>query len=182
MVVIRPGDANEVVAAYRHAMQMDHSPCVLVMTRQALPTFDRTRFAPASGLSKGAYVLADCDAEVPEIILIATGSEVPLAVAAYDALKSRGVAVRVVSMPSWELFEDQTEQYRQSVLPDAAQTRVAIEQGATLGWERYVGRKGTVIGMHSFGASAPLNQLNDHFGFTAENVIKICEDVLAAAE
>ncbi len=182
MVVIRPGDANEVVEAYRYAVQMAHSPCTLVLTRQALPTLDRARFAPASGLAKGAYVLADCDGDTPDIILIATGSEVPLAVAAYGALHARGVAVRVVSMPSWELFEAQPEQYQQSVLPDAAQTRVAIEQGATLGWERYVGRRGTVIGMHSFGASAPLNQLADHFGFTAEHVITVCDDVLAKAK
>ncbi|MGV8951290.1 MAG: transketolase [Cypionkella sp.] len=182
MVVIRPGDANEVVEAYRYAMQMERSPCALVLTRQPLPTLDRTRFAPASGLAKGAYVLADCDSVTPDIILIATGSEVSLAVAAYENLQSRGVAARVVSMPSWELFEGQPEPYQQSVLPDAAQTRVAIEQGATLGWERYVGRRGTVIGMHSFGASAPLNQLAEYFGFTAEHVLKACDDVLAKAK
>ena len=178
LVVFRPGDANEVVAAYRCALTLKRTPCAIVLTRQAVPTLDRTGFNPATGVAKGAYVLVDSGADMPEIILIASGSELSLAVAAFDVLKSRGVKSRVVSMPSWEMFEKQTPQYKEGVLPSRVEKRVAIEQGSTFGWERYVGRNGAVIGMEGFGASAPLKALNAHFGFTADHIVEVCEATL----
>jgi transketolase len=143
----------------------------MALTRQALPTVDRTKYKPASGLAKGAYVLADPpDGAKPDVILIGTGSEVQLCVGAYENMTKDGLKVRVVSMPSWELFEHQDEAYRESVLPAAVTARVSVEQGATLGWERWVGATGTKVGMHTFGASAPLKDLLVKFGFTAEKV------------
>ena len=171
LINIRPGDANEVSEAWRVIMQLKHEPVTLALTRQALPTLDRTKYAPASGLAKGAYVLADADGGKPQVILIGTGSEVYLCVEAYEQLKKEGVQARVVSMPSWELFERQSQAYREQVLPPAVTARVAVEQGSTLGWARYVGLNGAVIGMKSFGASAPFQQLQKKFGFTVENIV-----------
>ena len=171
LTLLRPGDANEVVEAYRYIMQLRHRPVALVLSRQALPTLDRKKYASASGLAHGAYVLADPPDGAAEVILIATGSEVSLAVEAHEKLLAGGVRSRVVSMPSWDLFAQQSEAYRDSVLPPAVEARVAIEQASTLGWERYVGRKGAVIGMHTFGASAPLKALQQEFGFTVDHVV-----------
>jgi transketolase len=152
----------------------------LVLTRQAVPTLDRTKYAPASGLARGAYVLADSEG-TPEVLLIGTGSEVSLCLAAYEQLKGEGVKARVVSMPSWELFEQQDEAYRDSVLPPSVPARVAVEQAAAFGWERWVGLRGTVIGMRTFGASAPLKHLLQKFGFTVESVVSAARDTLAKA-
>ncbi len=171
LLVIRPADANEVAEAWRVALSQKHKPTCLVLSRQALPTLDRAAgFAPASGLSRGAYVLAEAEGGAPEVVLIATGSEVALALAARDRLAAEGVRTRVVSMPSWELFEEQSEAYRDAVLPPDVPGRVAVEQGAVMGWDRYVGRGGSIIGMRTFGASAPLAVLSDKFGFTPERV------------
>ena len=181
MTVLRPGDANEVTEAYRVALQMKHRPALMVLSRQPLPTLDRSRLAPASGVAKGAYVLADPPQGVPEVILIATGSEVSLAVAAHDLLVAQGIRSRVVSMPSWDIFELQPREYRDSVLPPAITARVAIEQASTFGWSRYVGERGRVIGMETFGASAPLKELMKKFGFEPENVVAAAKEVLGRA-
>jgi transketolase len=149
-----------------------------VLTRQALPTIDRSKFAPASGVAKGAYVLADAANGKPDVILMATGSEVQLCMAAYEKLKAEGINARVVSMPSWELFEKQDAAYRESVLPSSIAARVSVEMAATTGWERYVGAKGKMIGMHSFGASAPLKDVLKKFGFVAENLVATAKEVL----
>jgi transketolase len=178
MTVIRPGDANEVVEAYRYVMQLKHRPAVLVLSRQPLPTLDRAKYAAATGVARGAYVLADAAGPTPGVILVATGSEVGLAVAAHEQLIAGGRRSRVVSMPSWDVFEQQVQDYRDSVLPPAVTARVAIEQASTFGWERYVGATGRVIGMSAFGASAPLKALQQHFGFTVEHLVAIAEDVL----
>ena len=178
LVTIRPADANEVVEVYRYAMKLRHKPAVLVLSRQALPTLDRTRYAAASGASRGAYVLADAIDGKPELILIASGSEVILAVAAQERLTAGGIRSRVVSMPSWEIFESQTQEYRDSVLPPQVTARVAVEQGSTFGWERYVGTTGRVIGMHTFGASAPLKELQRKYGFEPEYVVAAAKQVL----
>jgi transketolase len=178
MIVLRPGDANEVVEAYRVIMQLRRSPVSLVLTRQAIPTFDRTKYAPASGLAKGAYVLADASDGKPSVILMATGSEVHLCVEAYEKLKGEGINARVVSMPSWELFEQQDSAYRESIFPASVTARVSVEMAATFGWERYVGPKGKSIGMHTFGASAPIKDLLKRFHFTVENVIATAKEVL----
>jgi transketolase len=178
LVTLRPGDANEVVEAYRYIVQLRHQPAVLALSRQPLPTFDRTRYAPASGVAQGAYVLADAPGGNPELILIASGSEVSLAVEAYEQLIKDGVRARVVSMPSWDIFECQTLEYRNSVLPPAVKARVAVEQASTFGWERYVGEKGRVIGMHTFGASAPLKELQKKFGFVPDQVVAVAKEVL----
>lgn len=172
MVVLRPGDANEVAEAWRVAMQLKEQPCCLILSRQALPTLDRSRYAAASGLARGAYVLADAEGGTPQIILMATGSEVSLAVAAHEALTRDGIRTRVVSMPSWELFEQQPEEYRRSVLPPEVTARLAIEQASVIGWDRYVGLGGRVIGMRSFGASAPIAALLGKFGFTPDKVVE----------
>ena len=169
MIVLRPADANEVAQAWRVAMGSHEHPVALVLSRQALPTVDRDVYASAEGVARGGYVLAD--ATDPKVILIGTGSEVSLCLGAYEALKAEGVAARVVSMPSWELFEQQDEAYQRSVLPDAVVGRVAVEQGSVIGWDRYVGRGGAVIGMHTFGASAPASDLLTKFGFTPEKVL-----------
>ena len=179
LVTIRPGDANEVVEAYRYIMQLRHEPAVLALSRQPLPTLDRTKYAAASGVAHGAYVLADAPGGNPELILIASGSEVSLAVEAYERLVKEGVRARVVSMPSWDIFEHQTPEYRNSVLPPNVKARVAIEQGSTFGWERYIGESGRVIGMHTFGASAPLKALQKKFGFEPDRVVSVAKEVLA---
>jgi transketolase len=179
LVTLRPGDANEVVEAYRYIMQLRHQPAVLALSRQPLPTLDRNRYAPASGVARGAYILADAPGGNPEVILIGSGSEVSLAVQAHDQLLAEGIRARVVSMPSWDIFEHQTQQYRDSVLPPNVKARVAIEQGSTLGWERYVGQEGCIIGMHTFGASAPLKELQKKFGFEPGRVVGAVRDLLA---
>jgi transketolase len=179
LVLLRPADANEVVEAYRYVMQLRHKPAAIVVSRQALPTFDRSRYASAAGVARGAYVLADAKDGAPEIILIATGSEVSLAIDAYEKLKSDGIRCRVVSMPSWDIFEDQPQAYREAVLPPQVTARIAIEQGSTLGWDRYVGPRGKVIGMKTFGASAPLKELQRKFGFEPERIVDLAREMLA---
>jgi transketolase len=181
LVMLRPGDANEVVEAYRYIMQLRHEPVVLTLSRQPLPTLDRTRYAPAAGVAKGAYVLADAPGGDSEVILIATGSELSLAVEAHEQLVKEGIRSRVVSMPSWEIFEHQPDEYRESVLPRAVKARVAIEQASTFGWERYVGDAGHVIGMKTFGASAPLKELQKKFGFEPGRVVAITKELLGRA-
>ena len=171
LMTIRPGDANEVVEAWRVIMQLQRHPVVLALTRQAVPTLDRTRYASAGGLAKGAYVLADASEGNPDVLLLTSGSEVSLCVEAYEQLKGEGIHARVVSMPSWELFEQQSQAYRDSVIPPAVTARVSVEQAATFGWSRYVGLKGSSIGMHTYGASAPAKDVIKHFGFTVERVV-----------
>ena len=171
LIVLRPGDANEVVEAWKIIAQLQHQPVALVLTRQNLPTFDRTKYGAASGTARGAYVLADASGGKPEVILMGTGSEVSLCVEAYEKLKAEGVQARVVSMPSWEIFERQDTAYKQSVLPASVTARVSVEMAATFGWERYVGLRGQKVGMHRFGASAPLKDLLKFFGFTVEAVV-----------
>jgi transketolase len=178
LVTIRPGDANEAVEAYRYVMQLRHQPAVLVVSRQPLPTLDRTRYAPASGVARGAYVLADAPGGDPEIILIASGSEVSLAVDAHETLLAEGIRSRVVSMPSWDIFEHQTQHYRDSVLPAKVTARVAIEQASTFGWEQYIGPWGRVIGMTTFGASAPLKELQRKFGFEPDRLVAVARELL----
>ena len=179
LVVLRPGDANEVVEAYRHIVQLRHQPAVLALSRQPLPTLDRSKYAPASGVARGAYVLGDPPGGNPEVILIASGSELSLAVGAHERLLAEGVRSRVVSMPSWDLFEHQSREYRESVLPPGVKARVAVEQGSTLGWERYVGESGQVIGMKTFGASAPLKELQRKFGFEPSRVVAAAMEQLS---
>jgi transketolase len=179
LVTLRPGDANEVVEAYRYVMQLRHQPAVLVLSRQPLPTLDRRTYAPATGVARGAYVLADPPGGNPEVILIASGSEVSLAVEAHDKLIAEGIRSRVVSMPSWDIFEHQTQEYRDSVLPPAVKARVAVEQASAFGWERYVGSSGHVIGMRTFGASAPLKALQEKFGFEPDRVAAAAKELLA---
>jgi len=178
MMVLRPGDSNEVVEAYKVVLQHKHGPSTLVLTRQAVPTLDRTKYAAASGVAKGAYVLADAAGGKPNVILMASGSELSLCVDACERLKTEGVKARVVSMPSWELFEQQDAPYKASVLPPEITARVAVEMAATFGWERYTGTKGKVIGMRRFGASAPLKDLLKKFGFSADNVVAAAREVL----
>jgi transketolase len=178
MLVLRPGDANEVVEAYKIMLQHTHGPSTLVLTRQAMPTFDRTKYAPASGVAKGAYVLADAANGKPDVILLASGSEVGLCASAYEKLTADGIKARVVSMPSWELFEKQDVAYKESVLPSNVTARVSVEMESVFGWDRYVGPKGKIIGMRSFGASAPLKDLLKKFGFEVENVVASAKEVL----
>ncbi len=178
MIVLRPGDANEVTEAYKVAIQLTKGPATLVFSRQAMPTLDRTKYAPASGVAKGAYVLIDAENGKPEVLLLATGSELQLVVAAHDLLKAQGIQSRVVSMPSWELFDAQDQAYKDSVLPPAITARVAVEMASTLGWERYVGLRGKIIGMRSFGSSAPLKDLLKKFGFDADHVVKAAKELL----
>ncbi|MGB7848344.1 MAG: transketolase C-terminal domain-containing protein, partial [Candidatus Acidiferrum sp.] len=179
LVVMRPCDGNEVAEAWKVILAMPRQPVALILTHQALPTFDRKRFAAASGLAKGAYVLADSEGAEPEVLLLGTGSEVSLCVEAYEELTRQGVRARVVSMPSWELFERQPEEYRRSVLPPAVKARVAVEQASTLGWCRYVGMDGAILGMKTFGASAPLKVLQKEFGFTTNHVVEAAKAQLA---
>jgi transketolase len=182
VIVLRPGDANEAVEAWKVVMPLKHQPALLVLSRQAMPTLDRTKYAAATGVSKGAYVLADAPGGKPELILIGTGSELSLCVDAYEKLTQEGIRTRVVSMPSWELFERQDVKYKESVLPPNVGARVSVEMGATLGWDRYVGPKGEMVGMHSFGASAPLKDLLKKFGFTTDAVIAAARKTLARAK
>jgi transketolase len=178
LVVLRPGDANEVVEAYRYILKLRHQPAVITLSRQPLPTFDRSKYASAAGVSRGAYVMADAPGGPPEIILIASGSEVSLIVEAHEVLVSRGIRSRVVSMPSWDIFEHQPQSYREEVLPPAAKVRIAVEQGSELGWDRYIGAGGRVIGMKTFGASAPLKELQRQFGFEPEKVVASAIELL----
>ena len=180
LITFRPGDANEAAEIWRVTMALKHQPSVLILSRQAMPTLDRKRFAPASGVAKGAYVLADPETgETPKVILISSGSELIMAVNTYEALAKEGIPARVVSMPSWDLFEEQTDAYKDEVFPPAIAARVAVEQAATMGWERYVGQHGAVIGMHSFGASAPLKALMSKFGFTPEHMLAAAKEQIA---
>lgn len=171
LIVMRPGDANEVTEVWKVIAKLKHAPVALVLTRQNVPTLDRTRYAAASGVAKGAYVLADAEGGKPQVILMATGSELSLCVDAYEKLKSEGIKARVVSMPCWEIFDEQDAAYKESVFPSDVTARVSVEMAATLGWERYTGSKGRNIGMHTFGASAPLKDLLQHFGFTVDKVV-----------
>jgi transketolase len=176
LIVMRPADANEVAEAWRVIMQLRHEPVALILTRQNLPTFDRTRCASAAGVARGAYVLADAENGKPDVLLMATGSEVSICVGAYEQLKAEGVAARVISMPSWELFEHQDEAYRNSVIPPDVVARVAVEKGSILGWTRYTGLKGHIVGMRTFGASAPLKELQRRFGFMPETVVEAARE------
>jgi transketolase len=182
LTMFRPGDANEVVEAYCYVMQLRHRPALLALSRQPLPTLDRSKYAPATGVARGAYVLADAPDGKPDIILIATGSELSLAANAHERLRSDGIRSRVVSMPSWDVFEREPQTYRESVLPPDVTARVAIEQASTFGWERYVGSTGRVIGMQTFGASAPLKALQKEFGFTVDNVVTAAKELLRPAK
>ena len=179
LITLRPGDANEVVEAYRYVVQLRHQPAVMALSRQPLPTLDRSKYAPASGVAQGAYVLADAPGGHPEVIIIASGSEVSLAVQAHEKLLAEGIRSRVVSMPSWEIFERQTKEYRSSVLPPEVKARVAVEQASTFGWERYVGTSGQVVGMNTFGASAPLKELQQKFGFEPDHLIAAAKEQIA---
>lgn len=179
LITLRPADANEVVEAWRVIMQLRHEPAALILSRQPLPTLDRSKYAPASGLEKGAYVLADADDGKPDVLLLATGSEVSLCINAYEQLKTEGIKARVVSMPSWEIFEKQSQEYRDSVIPPDVTARVSVEQASTLGWARYVGPTGHTIGMRTFGASAPLKELQKRFGFTPDRVVAAVKEQLA---
>ena len=172
LYTFRPADANEVVEAYRFILNLSHNPAVLVLSRQALPTLDRTKYASARGLEKGAYIVADAPDGKPKVVLMATGSELSLCIETYETLKAEGIGARVVSMPSWELFEQQDQAYRDHVLPPALKARVTVEQAAVMGWDRYAGASGSIIGMHTFGSSAPLKELVKKFGFTPEKVLE----------
>jgi len=180
LITLRPGDANEVVEAWRVIMQLRHKPAVLVLSRQAMPTLDRTRYAPASGVAQGGYILADAVGGKPEILFLATGTEVGLAIEVYEKLTAEGVRARVVSMPSWELFEQQSQQYRDTVIPPEVTARISVEQGSTLGWALYHGSGGRPIGMRTFGASAPLKELQKKFGFTPDSLLGTARELLSA--
>jgi transketolase len=182
LTVLRPADANEVVEAWKVIMQKKKEPAALVLTRQAVPTFDRTKYGSAAGVAKGAYILADAPDGKPDVILMATGSEVQLCVDAYERLKGEGVKARVVSMPSWDIFEHQDEQYRTQVLPPDVLARVAVEQASTLGWSQYTGMHGVVLGMHTFGASAPLKELQKKFGFSPDKVVEAARTAIDRAK
>jgi transketolase len=182
LVVLRPADANEVVEAYRYILQLRHQPAVIALSRQPLPTFDRRRYASATDVARGAYVMADAPGGPPEIILIASGSEVSVVVEAHEALAAQGIRSRVVSMPSWDIFEHQPQSYRESVLPAEIKARIAVEQGSALGWDRYVGAAGRVIGMKTFGASAPLKELQRKFGFEPERIVDLARELLGGKQ
>ena len=178
LVTLRPGDANEVVEAWRTILKLRHKPVALILSRQALPTFDRAKYSSAAGLARGAYVLADAAGGTPDVLLLGTGSEVSLCVAAHEQLAKDGIRSRVVSMPSWELFDEQPQEYRDSVLPPSVTARVSVEQASAMGWERYVGSAGRIIGMRTFGASAPLKELQKKFGFEPERVVAAAKEAL----
>jgi transketolase len=161
---------------------LKHEPAALVLSRQNLPTLDRTRYAPAAGVAKGAYILGDADNGKPEVILMATGSELYLCVNAYEDLKKQGIKARVVSMPSWDIFERQDEAYRREVLPPDVKARVSVEQASTFGWSQYVGPTGVVIGMHTFGASAPLKELQKKFGFSPDKIIEAAREAISRSK
>jgi transketolase len=179
LITLRPGDANEVIEVWKVIMQLKHEPVALILSRQAMPTFDRSKFGAASGVAKGAYVLADAPGGKPDVILMGTGSEVGLCVSAWEQLGKENVKARVVSMPSWELFDHQDQAYRDSVLPPSVTARVSVEQASTFGWHRFVGSSGEAIGMKTFGASAPLKELQKKFGFTTEAVVAAAKRQLA---
>jgi transketolase len=181
LIDLRPADANEVVEAWRVVMPLRHEPVALVLSRQPLPTLDRSRYAAASGVARGAYVLADPPDGEPEVILIATGSEVAMTVEAYQRLTADGIRARVVSMPSMQLFDQQSQSYRDEVLPPAVTARVSVEKGSTFGWDRWVGPTGAIIGMSTFGASAPMKVLQAKFGFTPENIVAAARAQLGLA-
>jgi transketolase len=176
LMTLRPADANEVIEAWKVIMQQTKHPVALILTRQALPTLDRTKYASAAGVARGAYIIADAEGGKPQVILMATGSEVYLCIDAYEKLKAEGVRARVVSMPSWDIFEHQDQSYRDQVLPPDVTARVAVEMASTFGWAQYTGPKGHIIGMHTFGASAPLKDLQRKFGFTTDAVIQAARD------
>ncbi|MFI5113775.1 MAG: transketolase, partial [Terriglobales bacterium] len=178
LTTIRPADANEVVEAWKVIIKLQHEPAALILTRQALPTLDRTKYAAAAGVARGAYILADAEGGKPQVILMATGSEVSLCIDAHEKLKLEGIKARVVSMPSWDIFEHQDQRYREQVLPPDVTARVAVEQASTLGWSQYVGAEGRIIGMRTFGASAPLKDLQKKFGFTPEAVIQAARELV----
>jgi len=178
MLVLRPGDANEVTEAYKAALQHAHGPSTLVFSRQAMPTLDRTKYAAASGVAKGGYVLADAEDGKPEVILIGTGTELQWCVGAYEKLQAEGIKTRVVSLPSWELFEKQDAAYKERVLPSSVTARVSVEMASVFGWDRYTGPKGKIIGMRSFGASAPLKDLLKHFHFDIDTVVSAAKQLL----
>jgi transketolase len=182
LVTIRPGDANEVIEAWKVIMQFSHEPVCLILSRQAIPTLDRSKYASAEGVARGAYVVADAPGGKPDLLLLATGSELPLCVDAYEKLKAEGVKARAVSMPSWDIFEyycKKHPEYRESVLPARVTARLAVEQASTFGWDRYIGSAGRCIGMETFGASAPLKELQKKFGFTPERVVAVAKELVA---
>ena len=181
MIVLRPADSNEVAEAWKIVMKLKHHPACMVLTRQAVPTLDRSKYASAAGVARGAYVLADSDGR-PDVLILATGSEVPLAVDAHEKLKKDGIKSRVVSMPSWELFEQQDESYRNAVIPPDVTARVSVEMASTFGWSRYVGSTGTSLGMKTFGASAPLKDLLKRFNFNADAVVEAAKQQAAKAK
>ncbi|MGH9696165.1 MAG: transketolase-like TK C-terminal-containing protein, partial [Bryobacteraceae bacterium] len=182
LVTLRPADANEVAEAWRVVIGFKNKPACLVLTRQALPTLDRTRYAPAAGLARGAYVLADAPDGAPAVILIGTGSEVALCIDVYETLKTEGIRARVVSMPSWELFEEQDQAYRDKILPPDILARVSVEMGSIIGWDRYAGANGAKIGMATFGSSAPLKDLLVKFGFTPAKILAAAKAQIAKSE
>jgi transketolase len=179
LITFRPGDANEVAEGWKVIMKLSHEPVALILSRQACATIDRSKYAPATGVAKGAYVLCGDPRATPEVIFIGTGSEVQMCVEAYEKLTAEGVSARVVSMPSWELFEHQSEEYKDSVLPAAVQNRISVEQASTYGWSQYVRNPAGRIGMKTFGASAPLKELQKKFGFTPEAIIAVAHEMLA---
>jgi transketolase len=179
MIVLRPADANEVREAYRIIFGLKKEPACLVLSRQKLPVFDRSRYAPADGLARGAYVMADAEDAEPHVILVASGSEVELCITAYEELRRGGIPARVVSMPSWELFERQDRKYRDGVLPPRIKARVTVELGSVIGWDRYAGPTGAIIGMHSFGASAPAKDLLRKFGFIPDKLVEAAKNQIA---
>jgi transketolase len=178
LITLRPADANEVVEAWKIIMSLTTEPAAMALTRQALPTLDRSKYGSASGVARGAYILADAEGGKPQVILMATGSEVYLCVEAYEKLKTEGIRARVVSMPSWEIFEHQSTAYREEVFPSDVSARVAVEQASVLGWARYTGTKGRIIGMTTFGASAPLKDLQKKFGFNSDAIVKAAHEQL----
>jgi transketolase len=182
LVTLRPADANEVVEAWRVIVSLKKQPACLILSRQALPTFDRAVVAPAAGLAKGAYVLADAKPGAPEVILMASGSEVQLCLQVYETLKQEDVAARVVSFPSWELFERQDQAYRDQVLPPGVKARVSVEMASEIGWDRYVGAQGAIVGMRTLGSSAPIKDLLKKFGFTPETVLEAARRQVAMAK
>ena len=175
---IRPSDSNEVTEAWRVAISKNMGPTCILLTRQPVPVLDRNQVASAKNLAYGAYILSDCEKEIPDVILIATGSEVPIALEAQEELALKDIAARVVAMPSWDLFEQQNKEYKNSVLPPKVKARVSIEAGSTLGWERWVGDRGAMIGIDSFGASAPWKDLYQKFNLTSENLIETALSVI----
>jgi transketolase len=179
MIVLRPADANEVVESWRVIMGIKDRPVCLVLSRQALPTFDRSKTAPASGVARGAYILAEAPSGRPDVLLLATGSEVTLCLEARERLEAEGIGARVVSMPSWEIFEEQAEEYRDRVLPPEIDARVAVEAATTFGWNRYTGREGVILGMRSFGLSAPMKVVAEHFGFEPGHIVAAAREQVA---